>query len=392
MPTVVSVFGVEPIRIGGTETFARELSSQLNEHGWESVLCFLAKPPEDVGRFLNLPNVSLEVLEDSIDLSWKSTRGLAGILRRYRPEILHLHFTGFLGIYPWVGRAFSTRKVFFTDQTSRPAGYVPHRAVFWKRALVRAINLPLTKVTCVSDYGYRCMTSLGVLPDDRFEMIYNSVDLSRVDPRAERATEFRRKYAIPEDRTIVAQVSWIIPEKGILDLLEAARLVLQKNDKVQFVFVGEGAFRNQYTKDALAMGLGDHVTWTGLVIDPFGEGVYDAADVVCQVSNWEEVFGWVIAEAMAYGKPIIGTRVGGIPELVTDRKSGFIVERGDAAAIAHRILTLTQDPELRKRMGQVGSTAVAANFDLRLNVRRLVGLYGIIGTNNNGLGTHRVAS
>ena len=379
-PTVVSVFGVEPIRIGGTETFARELSSQLSEHGWESVLCFLARPPEDVGRFLNLPNVTLEVLEDSIDLSWKSTRGLAGILRRYKPEILHLHFTGFLGIYPWVGWAFSTRKVFFTDQTSRPAGYVPHRAAFWKRALVRAINLPLTKVTCVSDYGYRCMTTLGVLPNDRFEMIYNSVDLSRVDPNAALAAEFRRKYEIPEDRTIVAQVSWIIPEKGILDLLEAARLVLQKNDKVQFVFIGEGAFREQYTKDALAMGLGDHVTWTGLVKDPFCEGVYDAADVVCQVSNWEEVFGWVIAEAMAYGKPIVGTRVGGIPELVADQQSGFVVNRGEVEIMADRILALVSNPQLRARMGQFGSRAVSDRFDLRANVGKLIDLYGLDGS------------
>ena len=385
MPTVVSVFGVDPIRIGGTETFARELSSQLNEHGWQSVLCFLSDPPESVRHFLNLPNVSLEVLEDSIDLNWKSTRGLAGILLRYKPEILHLHFTGFVGIYPWVGRAFSVRKVFFTDQTSRPAGYIPHRAAFWKRALVRAINFPLTKVTCVSDYGYRCMTSLKVLPDDRYEMIYNSVDLTRVNPLSERAADFRRKYSIPEDRTVVVQVSWIIPEKGILDLLEAARLVLQKNDKVQFVFVGEGAFREQYSRDALAMGLGDHVTWTGLVKDPFGEGVYDAADIVCQVSNWEEVFGWVIAEAMAYGKPIIGTKVGGIPELVTDGESGFVVNRGDAVAMADRILTLVEDPALRKRMGQRGSAAVAAKFDLRLNVRRLVSLYGI--TENHNMAT-----
>jgi glycosyltransferase involved in cell wall biosynthesis len=383
-PTVVSVFGVDPIRIGGTETFARELSSQLHGHGWQSVLCFLSEPPESVGQFLKLPNVSLEVLPDSIDLSWKSTRGLAGILRRYKPEILHLHFTGFLGIYPWVGRALSVRKVFFTDQTSRPAGYIPHRAAFWKRSLVRAINMPMTKVTCVSDYGYRCMTSLGVLPDDRYEMIYNSVDLTRVNPVSERAAGFRRKYSIPADRTVVVQVSWIIPEKGILDLLEAARLVLQKNDKVQFVFVGEGAFREQYTKDALAMGLGDHVTWTGLVKDPFGEGVYDAADIVCQVSNWEEVFGWVIAEAMAYEKPIIGTQVGGIPELVTDGESGFVVKRGDAAAMADRILTLVQDPALRKRMGQRGSAAVTAKFDLRRNVKRLIGLYGITGTSDNG--------
>lgn len=379
-PTVVSVFGVDPIRIGGTETFARELSSQLHKHGWHSVLCFLRKPPDSVSEFLKLPNVSLEVLPHSTHLNWKSARDLAGILRRYKPEILHLHFTGFVGVYPWVGRAFSVQKVFFTDQTSRPAGYTPHRAAFWKRALVRAINFPLTKVTCVSDYGYRCMTSLGVLPEDRYEMIYNSVDLTRVNPVCERAACFRRKYSIPADRTVVAQVSWIIPEKGIVELLEAARLVLQKNEKVQFVFVGEGAYREQYAKQADAMGLGDHVTWTGLVKDPFSEGVYDAADIVCQVSNWEEVFGWVIAEAMAYGKPIVGTRVGGIPELIADEQSGFVVDRGAVEAMANRILTLVSDPHLRSRMGRAGSEAVSDRFDLRVNVGKLIDLYGLNGS------------
>jgi glycosyltransferase involved in cell wall biosynthesis len=215
-------------------------------------------------------------------------------------------------------------------------------------------------------------------------MIYNSVDLSRVSPHSERAAEFRRRYAIPENRTIVTQVSWIIPEKGILDLLEAARRVLQRNEKVQFVFVGEGAFREQYTKDAFAMGLGDHVTWTGLVKDPFREGVYDAADVVCQVSNWEEVFGWVIAEAMAYGKPIVGTRVGGIPELVADQESGCLVNRGDSKAMADCILSLVSNPQLRARMGQTGAQAVSDRFDLRVNVRRLVDLYGIKASGNHG--------
>jgi len=381
MPSVVSVFGVDPLRIGGTETFARELSTQLAESGWDSVLCFLSEPPPDVRRFLERPNVTIAVLEESIGINWQSTRNLATILRRYRPAILHLHFTGFLGVYPWLGRMCSVRKVFFTDQTSRPAGYEPHRAALWKRGLVRIINWPLTQVTCVSEYGYRCMTSLGVLPNERYKMIYNSVDLSRVCSSAERTADFRRKHAIPEGRTVVTQVSWIIPEKGIPDLLEAARLVLQQDENVQFVFVGEGEYREQYAKDASAMGLGDHVTWTGMIQDPFGEGVYDAADIVCQVSNWEEVFGWVIAEAMAYGKPILGTRVGGIPELVTDQQSGFVVDRGDSRAMAEKILTLAANPQLRQRMGKVGSEAVAARFDLRTNVRKLVDLYGISGNN-----------
>ena len=302
MPTLVSVFGVAPQRIGGTETFARELSGQLGERGWQSVLCFLSEPTEEVRCFLDLPNISLEFFSDSTNGSGRENR-LSGIVRRYRPEILHLHFTGFLSLYPWQARMRSVNKVFFTDHHSRPAGYVATRAPIWKRAAARLINRPLTKVISVSSYGYRCMTAADLLPQSRFEMIYNGVDLSRVSCDPRRAIEFRRRHSIPDDRAIVVQVSWIIPEKGIADLLETARLVIDQNPNVQFVIVGEGAYRERFARDAAAMGLGDHVTWTGMSRDPFGEGVFDAADVVCQMSRWEEVFGWMIAEAMAHGKP-----------------------------------------------------------------------------------------
>ena len=377
MPAVVSVFGVEPFRIGGTETFARELSAQLAEAGRESVLCFLSKPTAQVEEFLRLPNVSLEVLEDSARLNLAATRKLGRILKRYQPEVLHLHFTGFLGAYPWLARFRSVKKVFFTDHTSRPAGYRVQRAPFWKRLLVRLINRPLTKVICVSNYGYRCIIGLDLLPNDRYERIYNGVDLSRVAPDERLAREFRRRHSIPADRIIVLQVSWIIPEKGIPELLRAAQQVLSKTDKVQFVFVGEGEYREQYMKDAEAVGLGDHVTWTGMVEDPFGEGVYDAADIVCQVSNWEEVFGWMIAEAMAYQKPIVATRVGGIPELVSDGESGYLVERGDIVATAEKILLLAEQPGLRRQMGQAGWQITSEKFALNRNVAQLIHSYDL---------------
>ena len=175
------------------------------------------------------------------------------------------------------------------------------------------------------------------------------------------------------------QVSWIIPEKGIGDLLRAAQIVISQNANVHFVFVGEGNYREQYTREAEAMGIANHVAWTGLIRDPFAEGVYDAADIVCQVSRWEEVFGWVIAEAMAYGKPILGTRVGGIPELVKDAESGFLVERGDIVAMADRILTLVREPALREQMGKAGAEAVDVSFNLHKSVGRLLELYGLSG-------------
>lgn len=377
MPTLVSVFGVEPRRIGGTETFARELSLQLGERGWKSVLCFLSEPTDEVRRFLNLPNLSFATIENSTDGSWNAASDLGRLMRNHRPEILHLHYTGFLNFYSWIARLQSVKQVFFTDHHSRPAGYVPVRAPFWKRLVARLVNGPLTKVISVSNYGYECMTAFDLLPLERFQMIYNGVDLSRVKTDPQRAADFRRKHSIPPERAIVTQVSWIIPEKGITDFLETARLVTTRNRNVQFVLVGDGAYRDQYMKDAVALGLQDRITWTGMVEDPFGEGVFSAADVVCQFSRWEEVFGWMIAEAMAHGKPVVATRVGGIPELIADGVTGYLVDRGDTRAMSERILTLLADRQLRARMGDAGRETVSAKFDLRKNVAQLITSYGI---------------
>jgi glycosyltransferase involved in cell wall biosynthesis len=379
MRTVVSIFEVEPLRIGGTETFARELSCQLAERGWKSVLCFQSEPIGGVKRFLDLPNVSIDVYAGPTDGSLKAAKGIARITRHYRPQILHLHFMGFINPYPWIARLQSVKQVFFTDHHSRPAGYIATRGPLWKRAIGRVVNEPLTKVICVSNYGHLCMSSCGSLPRGRFQMIYNGVDLSRVKSDPQRAIDFRRRYSIPVDRSIVTQVSWVIPEKGIMDFLETARLVTHQNRNVQFVIVGDGNYREEYTRRAVEMGIEDRVTWTGMVEDAFGEGVFEAADVFCQFSRWEEVFGWTIAEAMAHGKPVVSTRVGGIPELVQDQESGYVIDRGDTKTMSNRILTLLNDASLREHMGSKGKNIARQKFNLRKNVAQLIASYNLEG-------------
>lgn len=375
--TVVSVFGIEPARIGGAEAYARALSLQLERRGWQSVLCFLTEPPEPVRAYLQLPNVRIEVIEDSWRTKWRAVSSMRRLLRQYRPEILHLHFTGFIGPYPWLAKLCSVKQVFFTDHSSQPEGHIIRRAPLWKRLVARVVNLPINRVVTVSDYGYRSVAGRDLIPAERIEMIYNSADLARATDSPELASEFRRRHSIPEDRALVAQVSWLIPEKGVNDLLSAARIVISQNPNVHFALVGDGAYRDQYQRQAREMGIGDHVTFTGQVEDPMGEGVYAAADVVCQVSRWEEVFGYVIAEAMSSSRPMVATRVGGIPELVEDGKTGFLVERGDAQAIADRILKLVADPEMRQRMGRAAREVAEAKFDLKRNVERVVTSYGV---------------
>jgi glycosyltransferase involved in cell wall biosynthesis len=219
------------------------------------------------------------------------------------------------------------------------------------------------------------MKSLDLLDGQRYELVYNGVDLARVAPNPARGVEFRRRFGVPDSRKIIVQISWIIPEKGIADLLEVAKVVVARDQNAHFMIVGDGPYREQYMKQAKEMSLGNNVTWTGLIKDPFGEGVFDAADVVCQFSRWEELFGWMIAEAMAHEKPIVATKVGGIPELVADNESGYLVERDNPTAAAEKLLKLLCDSDLRRKMGAEGCRRVQTDFNLRLNVEQLLRSY-----------------
>ncbi|MGE5488931.1 MAG: glycosyltransferase family 4 protein [bacterium] len=370
---MLSVFGLEPKRIGGTEMYARELSRQLGEAGWKSCLCFEGAPAPAVARFLEAPNTSICVLPGISNPNAGVLRRFADLLRE-RPEIVHLSYTPLLSLYPLVARMLRVRKVFMTDQGSYPEGYRPSRAALWKRLVAAPGALCYTMVICNSDHNARCAATRGYVAPSRICRIYNGVDMDR---RIGSGAEFRRRHGIPLQAPVVLQASWIRPEKGIEDFLEAARIVLAERPDAHFVLVGEGAAQPAMMQRAEALGIARSVAWTGLVEDPLAEGVFTAADVVCQLSRWEEAFGWVIAEAMVCKRPVVATRVGGIPELVEDGRTGYLVPRRDPRAAAARILTLIADPELRAVFGHAARESAREKFELRKNVAEVLRLYGI---------------
>lgn len=375
MRTVLSIFGIDPKRIGGTEYFARELSTQLHSNGCRSVLLFGHDPTPAVRQFLSSENVDIEVVPEV----WKADATIcgqvAGLVRHHRPDIVHLHFIRFVSPLPFVARAIARCPVFFSDHSSHPAGFQIARRPFWKRLLVRVGTFPVTHVISVSGYGQRVMKGSGYVPDSRSFLIYNGVDCTPRPDVSHNGEGFRRRFGIPAERVMVLQVSWLIDEKGIPDLLEAARKALGENPRLHFVFAGEGPEGARYEAYARRLGIAGAVTWAGLIADPLGEGLYDAADIVCQVSRWQEVFGWVIAEAMLRAKPVVATRVGGIPEVVDDGATGRLVAPGDPDAIAKAILELAADRALRENLGSAGRQRCLERFDLRENVRKTIALY-----------------
>jgi glycosyltransferase involved in cell wall biosynthesis len=375
-PRALLVFGIDPIRIGGIELQTRAIVERLGSRGWECVLCFHNVPREPVLDYLSLPNVIWDKLPNAWSSTGQTVRDMARLLRTYRPRILHLQFTPALSPYPWLGRLYGVDRIFFTDHGSRPEGYISSRASLPKLLVGKTLNAPVTKVVGVSDYNRRTTIERGYIPAAKVTRIYNGTDLT-LNRHQGQGAAFRQSYGIPLDRTLVVQVCWIIPDKGVGDLLDAARIALSGNPRLHFAFVGEGPQRQHFMEKSRQLGISDHVTWTGLVEEPHARGVYAAADIACQVSRWEEALGMVITEAMVYAKPLVGTRVGGIPEMVRDGETGFLVERGDTAAMAARILELSYHPELRQRLGRAGRALVEAEFNVRTTSAQWMEIYGL---------------
>src|SRR5262249_44175280 len=91
-PSVLSVFGIITTRIGGIESHARELSAQLDRHGWDSLLYFDNDAPENVRQYLAAPNVTIGQLHQAAYLKWSAMRKMTAVIHRLRPTILHMHY------------------------------------------------------------------------------------------------------------------------------------------------------------------------------------------------------------------------------------------------------------------------------------------------------------
>lgn len=151
----------------------------------------------------------------------------------------------------------------------------------------------------------------------------------------------------------------IVPEKGLSYLLRAMRLL---GPAVRLVVNGDGPGRRDAIDLARNLGLERRVEFTGWTNRRALFASYQAADVVVVPSVWPEPFGLVGIEAMAYSKPVVAFRSGGIPEWLEDGETGYAVEPGDVAGLARRTADLLADPVLRLQMGYAGRRRACRDF------------------------------
>ena len=222
-------------------------------------------------------------------------------------------------------------------------------------------------VACASEFE-RCRLMALVAPRHwrKIRLVHCGVDLDEFRPAIRPARGDRRLRVLTVGRMLAL--------KGHALLLEAAALRRATGSPLRLTLVGDGPERERLERLAVELGIEHDVTFAGAVGSDRIHEHYAASDVFCLPSLAEGI-PIVLMEAMATGLPVVATRVGGIPELVRDGKSGLLVAPGRADVLAAALGRLAGAPELRAAMGTAARERVAVDFELRRSARRLRALF-----------------
>jgi glycosyltransferase involved in cell wall biosynthesis len=312
-----------------------------------------------------------------ISLYFVSNYGLnaSWIAKKYNVDIIHAHFA-----YPEGLVGLLTKR-----ETSKPLvislhGYdiltdptVNYGARLSRRydAIISKVLNEADAVVCASNATYDAAYKI-VSDEEKLHLIPNGVDVLRFKPDVS-VSKIKKKLGL-EDKYIVFTLRHHEAKYGVEYLIRAIPLVLREREDVAFIIGGDGSLRTYHEKLTRKLGVHESAIFTGKIPQNILPFYYAACDVFV-IPSLQEAFGLVVAEAMASGKPVIGTRVGGIPDQITDGMNGFLVEPRSPEQIAERILRLINSPRKAKEMGRAGRITVEEKFNLNKRVDKIVELY-----------------
>ena len=245
----------------------------------------------------------------------------------------------------------------------------------------------LDRALFVSEYLRGDATAVSpALFANRSDVLYDGVMLP--DRVAEDARQALRHSLGLRDATPVVAITGQVSEiKGIWEFVEAARLLVPQIPSATFAVLGDdlkgrGAMRDAMERRVAELGLTAHFRFLGF--RPDAPRLISAFDIVAVPSHLEPL-GNATLEAMAAGVPVVGSRVGGIPEMVVEGETGLLTPPRDAAALAIGLRTLILDSDLRRRYGAAARTRAERAFGLELHASRLQSVYdGLLDPGHSG--------
>jgi glycosyltransferase involved in cell wall biosynthesis len=358
------------LNMGGPALHVAYLTAGLARRGYETTLVAGSLAPgEDsmafVAEELGVDVVRIEEMQRDISPLQDAVAvlRLARLIRRWRPRILHTHTAkaGALGRLAAV-LAGNARPpiVIHTFHGHVLRGYFdPVRAAAF-RQLERLLARMSTALVAVSPEVRDDLVSLGVARRERFAVIRVGIELEqRVAADGRLRAETRRMLGLGPDPFAVGWLGRMTGVKRTEDVLLAFQRLRATGVDARLCLVGDGPDRAATERRAHELGVMRHTLFLGFQEDvaPF----YAAFDALVLPSLNEGTPVSAI-EALAAGRPVVATRVGGVPDVVRDGEDGFLVDPGAVDDLAARLAQLAADPELRERMGVAGRSRVLSRY------------------------------
>jgi L-malate glycosyltransferase len=304
----------------------------------------------------------------------RSSHAVRAVVRSRRPGVVHANTTR-AGLISLAARRRGGPPLLVHIRDWVPDGAVPRLTL---RTLARGADLVVANSRWIAEQVRRAA------PSARVQVIHNPVDLRRFDPGAVDRRAAREALGLSDADLALAVVAQLTPWKGQDDAVRVVAALAERGVSARLVlggsakFVAAGtrfdnrAFEQQLVDLVRALGVEDRVIFAGEREDV--PDLLGAVDVLL-VPSWREAFGRIAAEAMAMGRPVVATDVGGPAEIVRDGVDGLLLAPRDPARWADAVERLLADPDLRKQMGESGRERARAEFGAERHVAALLDAY-----------------
>ncbi|MBI4341153.1 MAG: GT4 family glycosyltransferase PelF [Candidatus Omnitrophica bacterium] len=364
-PLVPVTFIIDHLGAGGAQRQLFELVSRLPKERFAARVISLSDQPQaDLERF-RAAGIEVACIAQSGAWNWRCFWRLLRALRRQRPRIVHTWlFTA--DLYGRLAARLAGVPVVVSAVRSVDAGKPGHyiAADRWLGRMTNALTVNAEAIR-------RVLRDREGLPASKLHTIYNGVDLHVFNPATRNGT-LRQQWRVGPADQVVGIVGRLAPEKDHATFLRAAAAVAQQQPNARFLIVGQGPLRGQLEQLSRQLGLQPQVRF----VDSPQEiaDVFAAIDLLVLSSIYEGCSN-VILEAMAMGKPVIATDVGGNPELVEPQRTGLLVPVGNPEALAEAMVQLLRDPPRATQLGEAGRQRVEEYFSAERMVAQTISLY-----------------
>ncbi len=349
-------------RIGGGEIFIRQLAGSLTENGHVcKVVTNLEKGLAthdilDGMEIFRFPFRESLIKRDLNTISKVSSQ-LKTLLDEFRPQIVHLHSSQ--------SSAFFYLKLM--KRRSYPTVYTQHNPIIIKKDptpfLERIVDSSSLVITVSKAMRYELVRAIpAAFP--KIKTILNSLRLPDVPPSP---LDFRSPSLFCAARLVV--------EKGIGSLIGSMPVVLEAFPNIRLRIAGDGPIRSELEMLAQTLGVSSNIYFLGWISPKEIPKQINKNTIVIAPSHWEEPFGLIVLQAMQQGRPVVATRVGGIPELVQNGNTGLLVPPNNEEALSSAINRLLAFPQQAKEMGINGREQAVNEFNWDLCVDRYESVY-----------------